>query len=217
MRLSNIRALYPAFENIFERHVKDAKFDGVPMKGRSFRYLKLGVISLIKILDEHQRLRRETRSALFQALVVDHDFQQALSLLPKKSNIITRWISSFWSDAGEDESFKYEMKRTAAQVPDSQFLLDLERFDDEDLQSAAQKARALAKRELSSSIDAVVTTMTNDVLAMQQDLCGRQAQLLVEKEEREVLKIQLVEFIREINMMLAKSKNSCVSFFILTS
>jgi hypothetical protein len=41
--------------------------------------------------------------------------------------------------------------------------------------------------------------MTHDVLAMQQELCGRQAQLQVEKEEREVLKNALVDFIREIN------------------
>ncbi|KAF8267057.1 hypothetical protein EI94DRAFT_1731643 [Lactarius quietus] len=211
MQLPNIRTLYhPTFENIFEGHVKDAKFDGVPMKGRSFRNLKLGVISLCNILDEHQRLRRETRSALFQALVIDHDFQEALSLLPKKSNILTRWISSFWSDARDDESFKYEMKRTAAQVPDSKFLQDLESIDDEDLKSAAQKAKVHAERELSSSIDAVVKAMTNDILVMQQDLCGRQTQLLVEKEERDALKIHLVDFIREINTMLSKSQNSTI-------
>jgi hypothetical protein len=199
MQLSNIRALYPAFENIYERQVKDAKFDGAPMKSRSFRELKLGVVSLFHILDEHKRLRPETRSALFQALVVEHDFQQALSLLPRRSSILTRWISSFWSDTGEDESFKYEMKRSAAQISDAQFIQDLGSIDDEDLRSAAQRAKTLAKRELSSSIDAVVKTMTHNVLTMQQDLCGRQAQLLVENEEKEVLKGTLVDFIREIN------------------
>jgi hypothetical protein len=208
MQLSNIRALYPTFENIYERHVKGAKFDGTPMKSRSFRDLKLGVVSLFHILDEHKRLRPETRSALFQALVVEHDFQQALNLLPRRSSILTRWLSSFWSDTGEDESFKYEMKRSAAQISDSQFLQALESIYDEDLRSVTQKAKALAKKELSSSIDAVVKTMTHDVLTMQQELCGRQAQLLVESEEREVLKSALVDFIREINKASTKGLNS---------
>lgn len=202
-----MHALYPTFETIFARHIKDAKFDGVPIKSRSFRELKLGVVSLVHILNEHKRLRPETRSDLFQALVVEHNFQQAVSLLPRRSSILTRWISSFWSNTGEDESFKYEMKRTAAQISDSQFLQEIESTDDEDMRSAAQRAKSLAERELSSLIDGVVKTMTHDILIMQQDLCGRQAQLLVENEEREVLKSALVDFIREINKASTKALN----------
>jgi hypothetical protein len=208
MQLSNIRALYPTFKNIFERHLKDAKFDGVPMKGRNFRDLKLGVISLWCLLDEHKRLRRETRSALFQALVVERNFQQALNLLPKRSYSLTRWFSSFWSDSREGEPFRYEMNRTAAHMSDSNFLRRLESSNDEDILSVAQNAKVLAQTELASLIDAVVKTMTHDVLAMQQDLCGRQVQLQLENEERDVLKTSLVEFIREINNKLAKGQNS---------
>ena len=100
------------------------------------------------------------------------------------------------------------MKRTAAQIPDSQFLRDLERTNDEDLQSAAQRARVLAQRELSFSINEVVRTMTHNVLAMQQDLCGRHVLLQVDNEEREILKAALVEFIREINNKSAKGQRS---------
>lgn len=203
-----MRALYPELDNIFERHVRDAKFDRVPMKGRNFRDLKLGVVSLLHILDKHKSLRRETRSALFQALVIEHNFQQALNLLPKKFNILTRLISPFWPDPRADESFRYEMRTIAAQLSDSQFLQDLESANDEDLRPAAQKAKALAQRELSSSIDAVVKTLTHDVLAMQQEFCAGQAQLQLENEERGVLKIALVEFIREINKQSAKGQNS---------
>ena len=208
MQLSNFRALYPAFERIFEKHIKDAELDGVPMKSRNFRNMKLSVISLWRLLDEHKRLHRETRSALFQALVVEQDFRRASNLLPKRSYGFTRWISSFWSESGDDESFRYEMTRTAAHVPDSQFLRELESTGVEELQSTTQDAKALAQTELSSLIDAVVGAMTQDVLAMQQDLCGRQAQLLAENEERGVLKNVLVEFIREINKKSANGRNS---------
>ena len=208
MQLSNMHALYPTFETIYARHIKGAKFDAVPIKSRSFRDLKLGVVSLIHIQDEHKRLRPETRSDLFQALVVEHNFQLAVNLLPRRSSILTRWISSLWSDTGEDELFKSEMKRTAAQISDSEFLQELESIDDEDMRSAAQRAKALAERDLSSLIDAVVNSMTDDILVMQQDLCGRQAQLLVENEERKVLKRALVDFIREINEASIKALNS---------
>ena len=65
MQLSDIRAMYPAFEGIFEKHVRDAKFDGIPMKARSFRAHKLAIISLFHILDKYKPLRRDTVSALF--------------------------------------------------------------------------------------------------------------------------------------------------------
>jgi hypothetical protein len=63
---STIRAQYPAFEDIFERHINNAKFDGVPIKGPDFRDLKLGVISLWYLQGKHKRMRPETRSALIK-------------------------------------------------------------------------------------------------------------------------------------------------------
>ena len=210
MQFSNIRALYPTFENIFEKHIQDAKFDSVPTKGRDFRHLKLSLISLWHLEREHKSVRRpgETRSALIRALVVEHDFQQAFQLIPfqlirKTTNAITRW---FWSNPGE--SFEHDMKEKASQVSDSQFLQQLESRNDEDLRSAAQNAKVLAQTELSSSIATVVKTLTQNVLEMQKDICGRQVQLQSEHDEREVLKNVLVEFIREINRKSARGKNS---------
>ncbi|KAI9443933.1 hypothetical protein H4582DRAFT_2125919, partial [Lactarius indigo] len=208
VKLSGIRALYPEFEGIFRKCVKDAKFDDVPRKSRDFRALKLGVISLWHLLEQNKRLRSETRSALFKALVNDHNFQQAFQVLPKKS-IVTRIISSFsrsiswsiWSGADPkvEETFKNEMKQAAAQIPDSQFLQQLESTNEDDLRSAAQDAKAIAQSELLSSIDTVVEKMTHAILAMQQDTCGRSLHFQIANEEREVLNNALAEFIREIN------------------
>ncbi len=208
MRLPDIRAQYPTFESIFEKYINDTRLDGVPIKGQDFRALKLGVLSLWRLQSEHKYMLPESRSALVQALVFGHDFQQAFQLIQKRSNLLTRWISSFWSDPRAAESFKNEMKKTAAKVSDSQFLQQLESINDEDLRPAAQNAKALAQTELSSSIDVVVKKMTHAVLAMQQDLCGREVQLQVENEEVEVLQSLLVEFIREINKKSAKGRNS---------
>ena len=178
------------------------------MNRRTFRDLKLRVISLWRLLDEHKSLRRQTRSALCQALVFENNFQRALNLLPRRSPTPNRWISSFMSNPSGGESFRHEMRRNAAHFSDSQFLQELESTDDKDLRDAAQKAKHFAQIELSSLIGAVVKSMTKDVLAMQQDLCGRQAQLQTENEEREALKNILVEFIREINKKSAMGQNS---------
>lgn len=183
MELSTIRVLYPTFDSIFDRRVKDAKFDSVPVKSRDFRALKMGVISLWHLQGEYRRIRPETRSALIQTLVIEHDFQRAFQL------------------------FKHEMKNVAAQVPDSQFLRQLEDCNDEHLRPAAQNAKALVQTELSSSIDTLVQTITQDVLAMRQDLNWRQVQLQVANKEREALQTALVDFIRDVNQRPAKGKD----------
>jgi hypothetical protein len=212
MRLSDIRALYPTIENIVEGHIQDAIFDYVPTMCWDFKVLKFGVISLSQLLDENKHLRRETRSALFQAFVVEHNYRKAFKLIPKGSNVPSRWISSFWSglkaEEFNDESFKKEMRKTVALVSDSHFLRQLESTNDEYLRSVVRIAKALAQSELSSSIETVVKTMVHDVLALQQDFCVRQVQLQVENEEMEVLQSALVEFIREINKKSAEGKKS---------
>ncbi|KAH9165762.1 hypothetical protein EDB89DRAFT_2008009, partial [Lactarius sanguifluus] len=201
VRLPDIRAQYPTFETIFEKCIKDARFDDVPRKGREFKALKLGLISLWQLQSEHKHLGRESRSALVQALVYGRDFQQAFQIIQKRSNVVVRFISSFWPDSSGAEAFKNDMKKTAAQFSDSEFLQHLESINDEDLRLAAQSAKALAQTELSSSIDAE---------AMQQDLRGREVQLQVENEEREELKGALVEFVREINKESVKGQNSTI-------
>ena len=199
IRLSDIRVLYPSFDSVFEKHVKDAKFGGIPSKAPDFKALKLGVITLWDLQREHKRMRPETRSALIQALVVERDFQQAFQVIQNRSNFITRWFSSLRSDPRGAVSFKNGMKIKASQLSDSEFLQQLESTDEEDLRSAAQLAKALGQTELMSSIDGMVKKLTHVVLVMQQEVCGREVQLQVYQEEREVLNNALVEFIREIN------------------
>ena len=203
MQPADIRTQHPTIEKIIERHIEDAIFDYVPTMSSDFKVMKFGVITLWQLLGENKHLRREARSALFKAFVVEHDFKKALEQLPAESNFPARWISSFWSYLrnGEfkEELYKKEMRKAVALVSDSQFLQQLESTDDEDLQSVLPTAKALAQAELSSSIDTVVKKVTHVAMATQQDTCGRDIQLQVESEEKEVLSIAFVEFIREIN------------------
>lgn len=208
MQLSTIRVRYPAFEDIFERHLKDAKLDGVPMKSPDFRDLKLGVISLLNLQGKHKRMRSETRSALIQTLIVERDFQKAFRHIQKISNGRSRWIFSFRSDRGGAEAFKNEMKSAADQVSASQFLLQIESTNDEDLRYTAQDVKAIAQTELASAIDSLVQTMTHDVLAMQQAVYEEEVRRQVENKESDYFKKSLVEFIREINKKSATGAKS---------
>lgn len=207
-QLSTIRERYPAFEEIFERHVNNAKFDGVPMKSPDFKDLKLGVISLLNLQGKHKRMRSETRSALIQTLVVERDFQKAFRHIQRISSGRSRWIFSFRSDRGGAESFKNEMKSTADQVSDSQFLLQIESINEEDLRSATQDAKAVAQTELASTIDSLVQTMSRDVLAMQQAVCEEEVRRQIENEESDFFKKALVDFIRELNKKSATGAKS---------
>ncbi|KAI9453856.1 hypothetical protein BJY52DRAFT_1189313 [Lactarius psammicola] len=215
VRLSDVRTLYPTFESIFQKHVKDAKFDGVLKKSLDFKALKLDVVSLWHLQERHGSLDPETRSALVQALLVEHNIQRALQLLEETDgntngpSVVTR-LFSYWTGSRGEESFKNQMKTTAANLPDSRFLKRLESADDKDLRSTVQNAKALAQRELSYSIDTAANKMTHAVLAMQQDNCRMFVQLEVENEERKVLADALVEFIREINKKSAGRRNSTV-------
>jgi len=213
VHLSDIRAHYPTFESIFQKYVKNARFDGVLKKSLDFKALKLDVISLWHLQEKHGHLHLETRSALVRALLVEHNFQRALQLLEENdgntngSSVATRLFSYRTGSRGE-ESFKNQVKTAAANLPDSRFLKRLESIDDKDLRPTVQNAKALAQRELSYSIDAVVNKMTRAVLAMQQDHCRRSVQAGVENEERKVLDDALVEFIHEINKRSAGRRNS---------
>ena len=166
------------------------------------------MIALWDLQREYKRIRPEMRSALIQALVVGRDFQQAFQVIQKRSNVFTRFFSSLWSDPRGAASFKNEMKITASRISDSQFLQELESIDEEDLRSAAQSAKALGQTELLSSIDGMVKKLTHAVLAMQQEVCGREVQLQVDQEEKEVLNSALVEFIREVNKKSARGQKS---------
>lgn len=202
-----VRAICPEFESIFEKHVKNAKFRGIPSMDRNFKALKLGILSLWHLQRENKRMRPEHHSELIRALVVEHNFQEAFQVLQKSSGLLTRVYSLFRSDPRGAESFKIAMQKTAAPVSDSEFL---QMFEDteEDLRSAAQTAKALALAALSSSIDGVVKKLTNAVLVLLRGHGEREVRRHVDREENKVLAIALVGFIREINNRSAGGKNS---------
>jgi hypothetical protein len=211
MLLSNICVLYPKFEGIFQKHVKEARFDVALRSSLDFKDLKRDVISLWHLQEKHGPLHPATRSDLVQALLVEHNFQRALQLFEKPevntngSGMVTRVVSYF---RGEEESFKSQMRTAASNLPDSQFLQRLESLDDPELQSTVRNAKALAQKGLSKSIGAVVRKMTHVVLAMQEDHCRMFVQAEVENEEMKVLDDVLVEFIREINTKSAARRTS---------
>ncbi len=178
---------------------------------RDFKALKLGVISLWRLLFEYKRIGPETRSALIKALVIEHNFQHAFQLIQEQANILKRWFASFWSDPRGVDSFKKEMKKAAAGVSDSEFLQKLASTDDEGLRHAVQNAKDLAQRELTSSIETVVKNMTRAVLEIQRQTSEKSLQLQIGREEGEELNNAQVEFIREINKNSAERQNSCVS------
>ncbi|KAI9434861.1 hypothetical protein H4582DRAFT_2080533 [Lactarius indigo] len=204
VHLSDIRAHYPKFESIFQGHVKDAKFDCVLEKNLDFKALKLDVISFWHLQEKYGHLHPETRSALVQAFLVEHDYQRALEVLEEtdrraiRSSIAAHFVSYLSSSRGE-EFFEDQIKTAAANLPDSRFLERLESTRDEDLRSVVRRAKTLAQRELSYSIDAVVHEMTHAVLTMQQEHCRMSIQVEVKNEERKALDDALVKFVREIN------------------
>jgi hypothetical protein len=209
MRLSDIRALYPTFEGIFQKHVKNARFDVTLRKSPDFTDLKRDVVSLWHFQEKHGPLHPATRSSLVQALLVEHNFQRALQLFEKPDGITTPGVvTRVASHFRKEKSFKSQMETAAAVLPDSQFLQRLESIDDTELQSTVLNARALAQNELSKSIDAVVRDMTHVVLEMQQEKCKMFVEAQVENEEMKVLDDVLVEFIREINKTSAARHTS---------
>ena len=204
LRLSDIRALYPNFESLFQRHVKNARFDDVSKRSQKFKTLKIGVISLLSFEEKHGRLPPATRPAFVQAIIVEDNVELARQLVDgteqngNGSSTVSR-IVSYLSGSRGGESFRAQMKTAAAKSPDSQFLQWLESTDDQDLRSTVQSAKALAHEEISRSIDKFVSTMTHAVLEMQQDKCKMAVQTEVDKNEKKALNDTVVEFIRQIN------------------
>ena len=211
IQLSDIRTL-------LKKHVKDAKFGFIPSKGPDFKNLKLGVVSLWNLPNKHKLMNPETRSKVIQAFVVEHDFERAFQVIQKSKSyarFVPTFLTSFWSDpAGGVQTFQHKMKEISGKLSDSEFLQQLEKTNDEDLRSAAQTAKALAQTELLSSIDGVVEKLTRAALGMKRELCRKEAQVQVEKEEREVLNSALPEFIREINKKSNVGQNSYAYLYL---
>jgi hypothetical protein len=84
----------------------------------------------------------------------------------------------------------------------------LKSIEIEGLQSAIQEVETLAHTSLSSSIDAMVKTMTHAVLHKQQDSGEKEIQREVQTKEERALSDALINFIRDVNAKSAGRKNS---------
>ncbi|KAI0250873.1 hypothetical protein BJV78DRAFT_1393001 [Lactifluus subvellereus] len=208
--LSDLESLYPAFRSIYESHVRKARFDDVPKRDRHFELLKLRLVSIRHLLEKTPTLSPEIRADLTRTILFEGDLYRAQQILPNlktDKNWGARVVGSLFSSPGGDFSER-DMKNMAANVSDSQFLLDMKTVEEEEMRSAIEEVEALAHNQLAVSIDETVKAMTRAVLAMQQEHCERSIQHQIESEERGSLSDTLSEFIRDINARSAGQHDS---------
>jgi hypothetical protein len=147
------------------------------------------------------------RIDLIQSVLFEGNFGRAQQILTKVedkklSNTGTRGIGSrFHGPVGSEDSLKRDMKNLAASVPDSQFLLDVKKIGDKEMQTVIKQLDDLVYEQLGSSIDKIVKTMTRVVLDMQQQRCEKSMQHEVEIQEKNLLRSALTVFIRDINAL----------------
>jgi len=106
------------------------------------------------------------------------------------------------------ESLKREMKVLAAQLSDSQFLLELKGVDNKELLPTIQDIETLVHSLHSSLIDKTVGALTHTVVAMQQEHRKRAIQDELKNEEMKLRNEVLVGFIRGLNVQLARRQDS---------
>ena len=160
------------------------------------------MVTVKHLLDKHQNLPTNTRSVLIQTLIKG-DFYGAQNLISKidekKRDESSGWGSLF-SD-GSGDTLNRDMRMFAGNIPDSQFLLDLNGTSDTDTRATIQEIEAFAHAQLATVIDTMVKGITRDVLEMQVDSCTRSMQHEMESEVRKLLKSALAEFIRDVNAL----------------
>jgi hypothetical protein len=216
MRVDGLRQVYPDFNRIYYRSVNEAKFDVV--KGQEFQSLKERLITVLHLLEKHPQVGPGKRAELIQAVLSEDNIRRAQRIFPPKSDKTNQSgkTSSLWSivvglfsgsKETDEESLRSDVKKKKS-VSDSDFLLQLKRVDDKDLEAAIQMAVDLACTQLSSSIDAAVKKMTHRVLQMQQDECKKCMQREIEAEERKEVGGKLADFIHAINEVSARRRTS---------
>lgn len=211
MWLSDLKASFPDFQEIYRSHFQRAKFDNILRRHTDLETRKLRLFSVKHLLEKHPRLRPERRTQLVQSLLTG-DFDSAQSILrePKWhspiSSLLTSTLNAFLpppSDGGTSESLKKEMKSLVAQISDSEFLLKMKDVNDEVLQPMIQELEILFLSLLSSIIDTTAGTMAHAVVAKQLEILQRKLQDQIESEERRLQAEELVVFIRKLNTLSA--------------
>lgn len=216
LRISDLESLYPNFQSTYQTHMQKAGFDNVLQRNSYFATWKLRLISIQSLLEKHRSLHPEMRTDLIQKILLEGNFwhaQQILTRLEDKRspNVGMRGISNrFPGPIASEDTLQREMKKFAASVSDSQFLHDIKKIEDEDMQTVIEQVDNLVYEQLGYSIDKAVTAMTRVVLDMQKKQCRKSIQQKVESEGKKQLKAALTEFIRDINELSAGRRDSCV-------
>jgi hypothetical protein len=216
MRISDLESLYHNFQSTYQTHIQKAGFDNVLQRNSYFTTWKLRLISVRSLLEKHQPLHPEMRSDLIQKILFEGNFwhaQQILTKLEDKrlANVGTRGTGSrFHGPIGSEDALQREMKRLAASVSDSQFLLDIKKIGDDEMRNVIEQVENLVYEQLDYSIEKAVEAMTRVVLDMQKKQCRKSMQQKIESEKKELLKDALTEFIRDINALSAGRRDSCV-------
>jgi hypothetical protein len=190
IRVDDLRRQYSDFDNIYRRHVDDAKFDVV--NDTNFKPLK-----------ERLTAEGDLRQAEGASLKSDKkkDARKRLSV-PK------RITNSFRPKNTSEESLQKEAKNMTSDTSDSAFLGGLKGIQDKDLVDPIREAMVLAHTYLSSLIDATVNTMTYALLKMQQEESKTRVAHEVERQTRDALDGVVLNFIRNINLNSAGRKTS---------
>lgn len=204
MTLTDLELLYPGSQRIYQKHVRDARFDTVLKRQAWFEARKLRLISVQNLLTGYPQLTLENRIELI-ATFLKGDFDHAQQILPEAAR-----KNRFPGYSRADVSFKEAMKILAARTPDSQFLLQMKDMEgcDEGTRSMIQEVQDFAQTTLASSIGTTVETMARAIQAKQQELSKQSVQDEVNNEERNALRDALVEFIQKINARSAERGKS---------
>jgi hypothetical protein len=167
------------------------------------------MVAVRHLLDKHQNLPTETRSALIQTLLKG-DFNRAQNLLSRIDGTTGADSGVFGGlfSGGSGDKLNRDMKVLAGKISDSRFLLDMNDISDAETRSTIQEIEALAHAQLSSAIDVAVKGMTRNVLARQLEFCTGSMQREMESERRKSLNSALAEFIRDINAQTSGQRDS---------
>ena len=219
MNLLDLELLYPGSQEIYDKHVQDARFHTVLKHHAWFESRKLRLISVQDLLPRYQHLSREILIEVVRNISMGN-FDRAQQILlnlktdrKMRSSLSSETFDSLLSGSSrsrDDVSLKESMKILAARTPDSQFLLQIENMEDSDVdtQSLIREVQDFAHATLTSSIGTTVEAVTHALLAKQQEICKHSVQDEVNADGKKTLKEARKEFIRIINSRSAERGDS---------
>jgi hypothetical protein len=201
----------PDFQEVYRSLFQDAKFDTVLRRDNDFEARKLGLVSVRHLEEKGLHLHPEKRDQLVQSLL-GGDFNNAQCILQetKKFASVRAFFSAVLSSPSDGRLLKKEMKSLAADLSDSQFLLQMKGVQDEALHPMIRDIEVLSYSLLSSSIDATVGAMTGAVVAMQKEVSKTTIRHEIESEEMKLRNEALEDLIRKINARSVGRKDLCV-------